>query len=183
MLTCPSELFWWNFTGAVIVFSVASAESSMVPGTELNIWWMNEWVLVKIYPAVSLSWSSNSTQLNTFFFIYFIMTDNMGFSFLIAWTPSRLIIILWGRHFELSCISSFYLTLASSASPQVIIFTFLKLRYIFHTHYICISMQTFLLHYLFNMMYGICTRMCATHDQLWRDQLHTYLGIHHLPMR
>ena len=120
---------------------------------------------------------------STHFFIYFIMTDNMGFSFLIAWTPSRLIIILWGRHFELSCISSFYLTLASSASPQVIIFTFLKLRYIFHPHCICISMQTFLLHYLFNVRYGICTRMCTTHDQLWQDQLHTHLGIPHLPMR
>lgn len=114
----------------------------------------------------------NSTQ----FLIYFIMTDNMGFSFLIAWAPSRL---TWGRHFELSCISPFYLTLASSGSLQFIIFTFLKLKYIFHPH--CISIQTFLLHYLLNVMYGICTRMCATHDQLWRDQLHTYLGIHHLP--
>ena len=149
----------------------------MVPGTELTIWWMNEWVLVKIYPAVSLSWGSDSTQLNTYF-IYFLMTDNMGFSFLIAWAPSRLI---WGSHFELSCISPFYLTLAPSGSLQFIILTFLKLRYIFHPHYICISIQTFLLHYLFNVMYGICTRMCAIHDRLWCDQLHTYLGIHHLP--
>lgn len=179
MLTCPTELFWWNFTGAVIVFSVASAVSSMVPGTKLNIWWMNEWVLVKIYPAVSLSWSSNSTQLNTFF-IYFIMTDNMAFSFLIAWAPSQLI---WDRHFELSRISPFYLTLTSSGSLQFINFIFLKLKYIFHPHYICISVQTFLLHYLFNVMYGICTRMCTTHDQLWHDQLHTHLGIPHLPTR
>ena len=151
----------------------------MVPGTELRIWWMNEWVLVKIYPAVSLSWGSDSTQLNTFY-IYFIITDNIGFSFLIARTPSRL---LWGRRFELSCVSAFYLTLASSGSLQFIIFAFLKRRYIFHPPYVCISVQTFLLHYLFNVMYGICTRLCATHDQLWRDQLHTYLGIHHVPSR
>ena len=101
-----------------------------------------------------------------FIYIYF-MTDKLGSSFLIAWIPSQFIFILWGRHFELSSISPFYMTLASSGSLQFTIFTVLKLSYTFHPHYICISVQTVFLYYIFNVMYDICRRMCATHNQLW----------------